>query len=129
MYKSNYLNNLLNDVKAKYSNEPEFLAAVEEFAHGTKYRAIGRNVEVPILHFQQAFLKHVFRQEHGREHRTLRLRILRHLPCMVQRRPGRVYLNLGFGHLPLPCACLPVVHPFYKKQMSKGAKLFLPKSF
>ena len=31
MYKSNYLNNLLNDVKAKYSNEPEFLAAVEEF--------------------------------------------------------------------------------------------------
>ena len=31
MYKSNYLNNLLEDVKARYSNEPEFLAAVEEF--------------------------------------------------------------------------------------------------
>ena len=31
MYKSNYLNNLLADVKARYANEPEFLAAVEEF--------------------------------------------------------------------------------------------------
>ena len=31
MYKSNYLNRLLKDVKAKYSNEPEFLTAVEEF--------------------------------------------------------------------------------------------------
>ena len=31
MYKSNYLNNLLADVKARYSHEPEFLAAVEEF--------------------------------------------------------------------------------------------------
>ena len=31
MYNSNYLNNLLNNIKAKYSTEPEFLAAVEEF--------------------------------------------------------------------------------------------------
>ena len=31
MYNSNYLNNLLDNIKAKYSNEPEFLAAVEEF--------------------------------------------------------------------------------------------------
>ena len=31
MYKSNYLNRLLKDIKAKYSNEPEFLTAVEEF--------------------------------------------------------------------------------------------------
>ncbi len=31
MYKSSYLNNLLADIKSRYSNEPEFLAAVEEF--------------------------------------------------------------------------------------------------
>ena len=31
MYKSNYLNNLLADIKVKYAHEPEFLAAVEEF--------------------------------------------------------------------------------------------------
>lgn len=31
MYKSNYLNALLADVKNKYSNEPEFIQAVEEF--------------------------------------------------------------------------------------------------
>ena len=31
MYKSNYLNSLLSDIKVKYQNEPEFLSAVEEF--------------------------------------------------------------------------------------------------
>lgn len=31
MYKSNYLNNLLNDVKSKYGDQKEFVQAVEEF--------------------------------------------------------------------------------------------------
>ena len=31
MYKSQYLNNLLDNVKKKYGNEKEFVAAVEEF--------------------------------------------------------------------------------------------------
>ena len=31
MYKSNYLNNLLEDVKRRYGNEKEFVSAVEEF--------------------------------------------------------------------------------------------------
>ena len=31
MYKSEYLNNLLEDVKRRYGNEKEFVAAVEEF--------------------------------------------------------------------------------------------------
>ena len=31
MYKSNYLNSLLENVKTKYANEPEFIQAVEEF--------------------------------------------------------------------------------------------------
>ena len=31
MYKSDYLNRLLEDVKKKYGHEKEFVAAVEEF--------------------------------------------------------------------------------------------------
>ena len=37
MYKSEYLNKLMNDVKTNYENEPEFINAVEEFFDSMDY--------------------------------------------------------------------------------------------
>ena len=37
MYQSSYLNKLFEDVKKKYSSEPEFISAVEEFFDSMDY--------------------------------------------------------------------------------------------
>ena len=47
MYKSAYLNNLLKDVKERYANEPEFLAAVEEFLYILLPPNLLKNEKIP----------------------------------------------------------------------------------